>query len=114
MPLHPHPQALQLPEENHQSQRYGGTTQANTNHRGMEQCPGSSSGSVQELTWYISHALRTTGLFICNIRTIVSYEQQFHSNQRGVTPDAHNGPLTHPWLTSPAPDTSANSKAAER
>lgn len=28
------------------------------------------------LTWCISLALRATGFFICNIRTIISYEQQ--------------------------------------
>lgn len=34
------------------------------------------------LTWCISLALGATGFFICNIRTIISYEQQPHFNQR--------------------------------
>lgn len=48
--------------------------------------------------------LRATGFFICNIWTIISYEQQPHFNQMPRTGPQHQGqdPWANPQLQRPA------------
>lgn len=45
--------------------------------RGTEARPRQDTVPLAALTWCISFALEATGFFICNIWTIISYEQEY-------------------------------------